>query len=134
MIYVCDSPDNSLPITGNRFPNNSRQSVGTGVIVVILFLCFMTVVQYCIPYPYDDDTAYHFSVARLIRVHGILKSFPWTSASWQNANFADKEFVFHLLILPLTTIDFAAGARIVGAVLGGGSCLPSILCCPVSEL
>ena len=90
-----------------------------------LFILVVAVIQSCIAYPLDDDTAYHFSVARLIREHGILRSFPWTRFSWQYDNYADKEFFFHLLFVPLTGLDFNVAARIVGT-LGGASVLSAI--------
>ncbi|MBT0666552.1 hypothetical protein KI809_19760 [Geobacter pelophilus] len=98
----------------------------TGVLVWIAFFAFIVAcIQFSIPYPLDDDTAYHFSVARLIREHGILQSFPWTRFSWQFDHYADKEFFFHLLFVPFTPLGFNTASRIVG-IIGGASILSAM--------
>ncbi len=92
---------------------------------IVLSILLVAAIQFSIPYPLDDDTAYHFSVARLIREHGILHSFPWTRFSWQFDHYADKEFFFHLLFVPFTSLGFNAASRIVGAI-GGSSIIIAI--------
>lgn len=69
----------------------------TALCWMAFFFALVAAIQWAIPYPLDDDTAYHYAVARLIREHGILQSFPWTRFSWQFDHYADKEFFFHLL-------------------------------------
>lgn len=85
---------------------------------IVLFILVVAAIQAGIPYPLDDDTAYHFSVARLIREHGILQSFPWTRFSWQFDHYADKEFLFHLLFVPFTGLGYEAASRVVGIISG----------------
>jgi len=89
------------------------------------FLVAVSALQLAIPSPLDDDTAYHFAVARLIREHGFLQSFPWTRFSWQFDHYADKELFFHLLFVPFVPLGFDTAARIVG-VIGGTSILSAI--------
>lgn len=86
---------------------------------IVLLILVVAAIQTAIPYPLDDDTAYHFSVARLIREHGVLYSFPWTRFSWQFDHYADKEFLFHLLFVPFTGLGYETASRIVGTI--GGS-------------
>jgi hypothetical protein len=83
-----------------------------------IFILLVTVVQWHIPYPLEDDTAYHYAVARLMRQHGILHSFPWTPFSWQAGHYADKEFLFHLLFMPFVGFGFVTASRIVGVLCG----------------
>lgn len=85
---------------------------------IVFYLLVVSVLQLSIPYPLDDDTAYHFSVARLIREYGVLQSFPWTRFSWQFEHYADKEFFFHLLFVPFTGLGYVTASRIVGAIAG----------------
>ncbi len=85
---------------------------------VMLFLVLAVIVQLAIPYPIDDDTAYHFTIGQLTRQYGILHSFPWTTFSWQFDHYADKEFLFHLLFVPLGGLGFVTAARLVGALAG----------------
>jgi hypothetical protein len=89
------------------------------------FFLLVAFIQWTIPYPLDDDTAYHFSVARLIREHGILHSFPWTRFSWQFDHYADKEFLFHLLFVPFTGLGYLAASRVVGTI-GGGAVISAL--------
>lgn len=68
--------------------------------------------------PWDGDTAYHAMVGYLIREHGILRAFPWTSFSWLANHYADKELLFHLLFLPFVDLSYVAAAKIVGTIAG----------------
>ncbi len=85
---------------------------------VIFFIALSTALQLFVPYPVDDDTAYHFTVGQLIRKYGILHTFPWTPFSTQFDHYADKEFLFHLLFVPLGGLGFVTAARVVGALAG----------------
>lgn len=104
----------------------AQKGVGPGALrtagCIFLLIAVVGLIQAAITYPLDDDTAYHFSVARLIGEHGILRSFPWTRFSWQFDHYADKEFLFHLLFLPFTGLGYETAARIVGTI-GGASVL-----------
>ena len=111
--------------TGDLPRNGQVHSLLEWLAWIALFLLVVAAIQSAIPYPLDDDTAYHFSVARLIREHGILHSFPWTRFSWQFDHYADKEFFFHLLFVPFTGFGYETASRIVGAV-GGGAVLAAI--------
>ena len=68
--------------------------------------------------PVDADMAYHVAVGRLIREHGILRSFPWTPFSWLADHYADKELLYHLLLVPLAGLPWITAAKIVGALSG----------------
>jgi len=81
-----------------------------------VFLLLSITLQWSIPYPLDDDTAYHFSVGELIRKYGLLQSFPWTPFSWQFDHYADKELLFHLLFVPLGGLGFITAQRVVGVL------------------
>ncbi|MBT0652300.1 hypothetical protein [Geomobilimonas luticola] len=85
---------------------------------ILLFILLVSLLQWYVSYPIDDDTAYHFSVGQLMGKHGILQSFPWTRFSWQFDHYADKEFLFHLLFVPLGGLGFVNASRVVG-VIGG---------------
>ena len=85
---------------------------------ILVFILLAIMLQLFVPYPIDDDTAYHFSVGQLIGKYGILHDFPWTPFSWQFDHYADKEFLFHLLFLPLGGLGFVGAARVVGALAG----------------
>lgn len=104
-----------MPLIGNSATVKKGTESAFWVLLIILVV---TLLQVAIPYPLDDDTAYHFSVARLIREQGALHSFPWTRFSWQLDHYADKEFLFHALFIPFTPLGFNAATRIVGIISG----------------
>ncbi len=83
-----------------------------------VFLCSAGLLQLLMPYPWDADTAYHVAVARLIARHGILHAFPWTPFSLLADHYADKEILFHLLLVPISGLSWVAAARIAGTLLG----------------
>jgi hypothetical protein len=83
-----------------------------------LYLLIAGALQLNIPYPWDNDTAYHAVVGKLIREHGILHAFPWTPFSWLADHYADKELLFHLLFVPFAGLNWVTAAQIVGALTG----------------
>jgi hypothetical protein len=81
-----------------------------------LFMVIAAALQFITPFPVDGDTAYHIAVARIIAQHGILHSFPWTEFSWLADHYADKELLFHLLFVPLQSLDLTLASRIIGTL------------------
>ena len=63
------------------------------------------------------DVYYHLAVAREMLQGGPLQSFPWTPYSLFAERFADKEFLFHVLLMPLASLDVVTAGQI-GALLG----------------
>ncbi|HEY6098412.1 MAG TPA: hypothetical protein VIW03_03215 [Anaeromyxobacter sp.] len=84
-----------------------------------VFLAVAGLLQLLTPVPWDADTAYHVAVSRLIARHGILHAFPWTPFSWLADHYADKELLFHLLMVPLAGLSWITAAKVTGAALGG---------------
>lgn len=85
------------------------------------FLIALTIsglIQYNLLSPNDSDTAYHVAVGRLIAQHGILHSFPWTPFSWLSSHYGDKELLFHLLFVPLSSVDWILASKIIGTLCG----------------
>lgn len=106
-------------MTNHReFAENTRDGRWPWLFWGALFIASAVAVQMYLPYPVDDDTAYHFSVARLMADNGVLHSFPWTRFSWQANHYADKEFLFHLLFVPVAGLGFNTASRIVGSLCG----------------
>jgi hypothetical protein len=68
--------------------------------------------------PFDGDTGYHYVIARLIAEHGILHQFPWTPFSILADHYADKELLFHLLLVPVSQLSYPLAAKLVGTLLG----------------
>lgn len=83
-----------------------------------VYLAIAGTLQAAIPVPWDEDTAYHAAVGRLIHAHGVLRAFPWTPFSWLADHYADKELAFHLLFAAFGNQDWITTARVVGTVTG----------------
>jgi len=110
--------EDTLKSTGTLFKNNCLNSRRTIVTWILFFVTITCILQLSIPYPQEDDTAYHFAVGQLINKYGILHSFPWTPFSWQYDHYADKEFIFHLLFTLLGGLGFITTERMVGIIAG----------------
>lgn len=96
----------------------ARRAAAIAGWTLLLFL-IAALLQLIARNPYDADTAYHVAVARLIRAHGVLHAFPWTTFSWLADHYADKELLFHLALVPLADQHWTTAARIMGALCGG---------------
>lgn len=85
--------------------------------VFLTALIFFGVLFERFPVLYDTDSYYHLSIARTYARHGIVDSLPWAQFSVLQ-DFADKEFLFHVLLAPLAdTSRASAGGRLVLAFL-----------------
>jgi hypothetical protein len=110
--------EDTLKSAGTVYKNNYLNSRWPIVVWILLFVAITCILQLCIPYPQEDDTAYHFAVGQLISKYGILHGFPWTPFSWQYDHYADKEFIFHLLFAFLGGLGFMTAERMVGIIAG----------------
>jgi len=61
---------------------------------------------------FERDGYFHARFAWLMLDRGLSRAFPWTQLSTWRLQFCDKEFLYHLLLLPFTRI---AGEPILGA-------------------
>lgn len=100
-----------------RFSKSAWLGHGTWIAVLFGLLAGLHVAM---PHFFDADTGYHLAVARLTAEHGILQAFPWTPFSWLADHYADKEPLFHWLLVPVAGLAPALAAGIAGVVLGTG--------------
>ncbi len=74
--------------------------------------------QFLTPYLSEPDPHYHIKAAWLMRTQGILRDFPWAEHSiWREAWF-NKDFGFHVLLLPFTRGDLVGGAKLAAVTYG----------------
>jgi len=70
-------------------------------------------VQFLTPTLWEADGYYHIRVADLIRTTGPLKSFHWARYSFFADRFADKDFLYHVLLVPFTMVqDLVLGGKL----------------------
>lgn len=83
--------------------------------VVALFLAL----RIAAPLPWSYDEYYHLGLARELRADWRMTSLRWTPFSLLYDHFADKEPLFHLLLLPLSGLPLVTAATL-GVALGLG--------------
>lgn len=111
------------PMFNRDIPGMPRSLFARAVTLLAWLVTFAVVgilLQRLASVPMDADSGYHIAVARLLRTHGVLTSFPWTRFSWLADHYADKEFLFHVLLIPLASLDWVEATHIAGSVLAAG--------------
>ncbi|TNE49398.1 MAG: hypothetical protein EP343_12025 [Deltaproteobacteria bacterium] len=74
--------------------------------------------QFLSPFIPGTDGYYHIKFAYLMRTKGFLKTFPWASMSIWSETFYDKEFLYHVYLMPFTYFkDLTFGAKLATVVL-----------------
>jgi len=71
----------------------------TILILLVSFICFYSLFVK-LPLIHDGDSYFHLSVARLYAQKGFIDHLDWARYSVMNNGFGDKEFFFHLLLMP----------------------------------
>lgn len=77
---------------------------------------YFSLLRLLAPNPWDYDEYFHVGLARELH-NGMPASFHWTPFSLAYERFADKELLFHILLMPFTGLPFERGA-LAGAMLG----------------
>lgn len=80
-------------------------------------LLFLASARLGSPQPWSYDEYYHLGVAREMTHHFPLRSFPWAPFSILADHFADKDFLFHIVLMPLSGLSLET-AGTAGVVLG----------------
>jgi hypothetical protein len=68
---------------------------------------------------YERDAFYHARFSQMLPEHGLSRSFPWMQFTSWNESFCDKDFIYHLLLMPFCRFssDALAGAKLATVVL-----------------
>jgi hypothetical protein len=80
-------------------------------------LAFFAVLRIGVELPWGYDDYYHLGLARELGHQFPLRAFPWTPFSVLAEHYADKEILFHILLLPIAGLPLNAAA-LIGALLG----------------
>lgn len=83
----------------------------------VVTVAFLSHFQFRLEVVRGADVYYHLAVAREMLASGPLQSFPWTPYSLFAERFADKEFLFHVLLMPLASLDIVSAGQL-GALFG----------------
>lgn len=87
------------------------------LVAAVLVLLFYGALRALASAPWSYDEYYHLALAREMRQDFRLETFPWTPHSVLSGAFADKELLFHLLMMPFAGLPLER-AGFLGALLG----------------
>lgn len=71
-------------------------------LVVLLGIVVVIASQFSISTLFGADGYLHIRMAKLIRQYGIVRDFHWARYSTFAHNFADKDLLYHLMLIPFT--------------------------------
>ena len=78
------------------------------LLVLLVGLACATVlawVQAPAPGLYGYDGPFHIRYSAWLREHGISRTFPWWQETFLRDHWADKDFLYHVLLIPFTFGD-----------------------------
>lgn len=87
------------------------------VLAGLLVLAFYGLSRLGVDEPWGYDDYYHLGVARELWHHFPLRAFPWAPFSILAERYADKDFLFHVLLMPFARLPVSS-ATLIGALLG----------------
>jgi len=99
-------------------PGLSRRQVGAlGLLFIVAFGGFLVLFN-LFPVLHDADSYFQLAVARLYAEEGVRPGLEWARFSMMRERFGDKDFLFHLLLVPFVEwMDPLAGGRVALALL-----------------
>jgi len=87
------------------------------IFIFLICLVFFWFCQAQTPFISEPDGYFHAKLAYLFRTQGFIKDFPWTSLSYWKDSFSDKEFLYHLLLSPLTFFSLPTAIKTLTVLL-----------------
>ncbi|MGI8906483.1 MAG: hypothetical protein ACR2IE_08340 [Candidatus Sumerlaeaceae bacterium] len=66
----------------------------------------------------DIDAYYHIKMSEMIRLHGVMHTFPWLEFTILNKPYVDMHFLYHVINVPLTFFELETASKIAGAAWG----------------
>ncbi|MDI6605581.1 MAG: hypothetical protein QME65_00315 [Candidatus Omnitrophota bacterium] len=86
-------------------------------LMLILGIGVIFAAQFCIPTLFSADGYLHIRMAQFLREGGPHYNFHWARFSTFAHNFADKDFLYHVLLIPFTFFpDIFWGAKLSAAI------------------
>ena len=76
----------------------------------VLGVAYLGHLQFQTPWIPGYDGYYHIKFAQLLPSIGFSGEFPWAEQSLWARSFADKEFLFHVLVSPLPPATSGRGS------------------------
>ena len=97
---------NSLP----KQNTNEIFQIFIGAFFWSLALYFVIINSVALP---GNDVYFHIQLSEIMKNHGLIfDNFPWTTHSVWNNSFFDKDWLFHVFLIPFLTLGKIVGAKI----------------------
>jgi hypothetical protein len=87
-------------------------------LVAIAALAVLAWVQAPTPSLYGYDGPYHLGYSAWIRDHGVDHTFPWWQETFLRDHWADKDFLYHLALIPFTFAGLESGGKAASLFFG----------------
>jgi hypothetical protein len=111
------SPGQQPPVRGTHREEAETLPRWVGIVAAAAaVLGYFILLRLLAPNPWDYDEYFHVGLARELH-NGMPASFHWTPFSLAYERFADKELLFHVLLMPFTGLSIERAA-LAGAVPG----------------
>ncbi len=86
-------------------------------LILLLGIGVIFAAQFSIPTLFSADGYLHIRMAQFLRDGGLHYDFHWARFSTFAGNFADKDFLYHVLLIPFTFLpDIFWGAKLSAAI------------------
>lgn len=91
------------------------------VAVVLACLAALVWAQFTVDHLHDGDSYFHVRAAEQLAAHGVQKEFPQTQFSTWKEEYSDKDFLFHVALIPFVAggRDLVRGGKLAVAVFDG---------------
>ncbi len=95
------------------FANPIVRTWGVGIALGIVYIAYLTIVQFSTEHITGVDGHYHIRFASLMLTEGLKPNFPWLPLTILNAReFYDHHFLYHVALIPFSLLDLVLGAKL----------------------
>ncbi|MBM4382270.1 MAG: hypothetical protein FJ091_02760 [Deltaproteobacteria bacterium] len=96
----------------------ARDRIALGA-ALLLFFAALAHFQFASPRLYDGDSYFHARAAQQLAEHGVRREFPQTAFSTWRDRYSDKDFLFHVALIPFVGENASVpGAKRAALALG----------------
>ena len=91
------------------------------ILILILGICAIFYIQFATPTIYGADGNLHIRMAEFLKSFGPRYDFHWARFSTFSENFSDKDFLYHVFLIPFTLFrNIFFGAKLAAAIFASG--------------
>ena len=103
-----------------RGVRNHTPSLAQLLITILLGLVGLLIIQWLTPKIWGADGYLHIRMSQMVRSQGLLKNLPQAKYSYFADRFSDKDWLYHVMLIPFTYAkELFMGAKWAAFVFGG---------------